>query len=171
MNIPPELERKIIAMPGVVVRYAQQPKAEPEDKPEPKEPVLVEPSVVMLSALTVTIPVVTRSEINLKDWKARNRRNSEAWKAVSRTLGPHLKDLAPYAEAYAADRALRVTFTRLGGRRMDQSNLPTATKATEDAVAFMLGADDGDPRWHPSWKQEPGGPHGVRVEIEIWETS
>ena len=44
-------------------------------------------------------------------------------------------------------------------------NLPSSLKGVEDAVALMLGADDGDPRWRCVCAQEPGGRAGVRVRI------
>jgi hypothetical protein len=47
------------------------------------------------------------------------------------------------------------------------SNLPTAIKATEDALAFLMGACDGDPRWRSEFAQEPGGAFGVRIELEV----
>jgi hypothetical protein len=84
-----------------------------------------------------------------------------------RPLGRHLSLMAPFADAYHGGKALRIVFTRLGGRRMDRSNLPTAIKATEDALAFMMGACDGDPRWRNEFAQEPGGAFGVRIELEV----
>ena len=38
--------------------------------------------------------------------------------------GPHLSRLAPFGEAYHQGKALRIVFTRMGGRKMDRSNLP-----------------------------------------------
>jgi len=111
------------------------------------------------------IPLVTSSEINGRDWEARSRRSNAAWKAVSQALGPHLRDLAPIAESYHSGETITIRLTRIGGRKLDRSNLPTALKATEDAVAFLIGADDGDPRWQAEWDQEPGGPMGVRIEV------
>ena len=67
---------------------------------------------------------------------------------------------ALFAAHYHNGGALAITFTRLGGRRLDKSNLSVALKASEDAVCLMLGADDGDPRWQPTWEQEPGGAVG-----------
>jgi hypothetical protein len=117
--------------------------------------------------LRIAIPVKAVGEVNGRDWKARSRRTDAAWQAVGNTLGRHLSLLAPFADAYHGGKALRIVFTRLGGRRMDRSNLPTAIKATEDALAFMMGACDGDPRWRSEFAQEPGGACGVRVEVEI----
>ena len=57
---------------------------------------------------------------------------------------------------------LRATFTRLGGRKLDTSNLPSSMKAVEDAVCMYLGIDDGSPLWLPTFAQEPGGQVGVK---------
>ncbi len=162
MKLPRELEERILATPGVTVRHAGQPG---NFRDVTKN--LVEPSVLFAGGkLVATLAVATASEINGRDWRARSRRTGTAWRAVSRTLGPHLILLAQFAAAYHRGESLRVRLVRLGGRTLDRSNLPTATKAVEDAVAFMLGADDGDRRWCAEWDQEPG-PVGVRVEIEV----
>lgn len=112
-----------------------------------------------------TLPIATASEANGRDWRKRSNRTRAARKIVSEQLGRALVWVAAFAAHYHAGGALRVTFTRLGGKRLDNSNLPPALKATEDAVALMFGADDGDPRWRAEWGQEPGGPGGVRVEL------
>lgn len=171
MKISRELEQRILSMPGVSVSGANQSSGESE----PAETKLVDAGVAVMACLeshtleklVAFVPVETKSEINGREWKARSRRGGQAWKAVSSTFGPHLDMLAPFARAYHVGRAVRVRFVRLGGRRLDASNLPSATKAVEDAVAFMMGADDGDARWHPEWCQESGGLVGVRVEIEV----
>jgi hypothetical protein len=165
MKLPRELERRILAMPGVTVR------ARHGVIPDPAAPAAVALVVGMAELdrgrLRTTNPVKAVGEVNARDWKARSRRTDAAWSAVSRTLGRHLSLLAPFADAYHGDMALRILFTRLGGRRMDRSNLPTAIKATEDALAFMMGACDGDPRWRSEFAQEPGGVVGVRIELEV----
>ncbi len=112
-----------------------------------------------------TLPVETSSEANGREWRKRSNRTQAARRVVSAQLGRDLVYLAVFAAHYHAGGALRITFTRLGGRKLDRSNLPTALKATEDALCLMLGADDGDPRWQPAWEQEPGGAVGVRVEL------
>lgn len=115
------------------------------------------------------VPLVTTAEVNGRDWHSRSARTQAARRAVSRVFGPTLRHLAPFAEAYHAGRVLRATLTRLGGRGLDPGNLPTALKAAEDAVCLLIGADDGDNRWAPVYRQEPGGAWGVRVELEVPE--
>lgn len=173
MKVPEWLERKILAHPGTVIHSTRQQEAEADTKKPPKP--LCDPFVVQRAAnglahgaLEIEVPVKTASEVNGRDWKARSRRSGAAWKAVSKLLGPHLALLAPFAEAYHSDKALKVVFTRLGCHKMDKSNLPSATKAVEDALAFMLGADDGDPRWSARWEQVPEAEVcGVRIYLEV----
>jgi hypothetical protein len=115
---------------------------------------------------TWTVAVATASETNERSKWSRNSRTIAARRAVSRLMGATLAKLAPFAEHYHRGGTLSVLLVRLGGHRLDRSNLPAALKAVEDAVALMLGADDGDPRWDADWQQEPGpGPVGVRVAL------
>jgi len=139
----------------------------PAGKPTAR-PALVAAAVADLpgGGVAFTLPVATASEANGRDWRARSARTTQARAVVSRCLGPHLRRLAPFADHYHAGRPLGVRLVRLGGRRLDRTaNLGPALKAVEDAVALMLGADDGDPRWQSEADQEPGGPAGVRVEF------
>ncbi len=146
---------------------------EPETRAEArkiKRP-LVAPDVFVDSAGTLSawVPVITASETNSpgRDWRARHRRSKEGWRQVSQTLGPHLRALARFAEIYHKHGQIRMTFTRLGGRKMDKSNLPAAMKGIEDALAFMLGADDGDSRWSPRFEQDTTSETvGVKIVIE-----
>ena len=126
-------------------------------------PELVEPSFIPPGCWV--LPITTASEANGREWRKRSNRTQAARKVVSTQLGRALVYLAAFAMHYHAGGTLKVTLTRLGGHRLDRSNLPVALKSTEDALALMLGADDGDPRWQAEWKQEAGGPAGVRVEL------
>lgn len=112
------------------------------------------------------VGVRTASEANQRGWQGKSRRTHAARLAVSRLLGPFLRAVADVAEHYHAGGTLDVVLTRVGGKRLDPTvNLPSALKATEDAVALMLGADDGDPRWRCRCEQETGGLVGVRVRV------
>ena len=142
MKLPADLEARLLAMPGVTVTMGAgvpQAVAIKREKPELVESRFIPPATWVIGA-------ESKSEVNHREFRKRSKRTDGAWRATSKIMGPHLKALAPFAEAYHAGRRLVVTFTRLGGKRLDRSNLPTATKAVEDAVAFMLGADDGDDR-------------------------
>jgi len=119
-----------------------------------------------IAPATWLLPIPTVSEINHRDWKARSRRSNVAWNVVSQCLGKHLDYLSHISRHYHCGRPIRVKLTRLATRRLDNSNLGPAVKATEDAVAFMLGADDGDARWLSEFSQEVGSVIGVRLELQ-----
>ncbi len=112
------------------------------------------------------VAFASKSESNLRDWKKRSARTQGARKAVSHIFSRHLADVAVYATHYHLGGSLRATFTRLGARKMDRSNLASACKGLEDSVCLFLGADDGDSRWHPVFEQQPSGELGVVVELE-----
>ncbi len=116
---------------------------------------------------TWVLPIHTASEVNKRKWQEKSARTVAARAAVSRELGSRLEYLAPFGVHFHKGGTLEIRFTRLGGNKLDRANLGSALKATEDAVALMLGASDGDPRWDSSFHQEPGGKLGVRVEIRI----
>lgn len=93
---------------------------------------------------------------------ARDRR------AVAAALAGNLRELAPFADAARAGRAVVCRITRLGGGPMDDDNLPVTAKWVRDTVALFLGVGDG-PGGPVRWvcDQAPGGPWGVRVELEV----
>jgi hypothetical protein len=171
VKLPKHLVDQILSRPGVVVRSAVM-HAPTDNTPASDE--FVQPSVELSARdkrLTATIPAVTKGNTNgveSKWWKKMSR-NLSAKKAVRDTLGPHVLKLVPFAVAWHRGNALRIVFTRLGGRRLDRGNLATSLKAVEDMIEGALLACDGDPRWLSSYEQCPGGPVGVRVEIEIVE--
>lgn len=162
-RISPEMEAAILALPGTTVNG--RPVAVAAAKPEPVA--LIEATFRgSLEYPVWEIPLETRSEANHRDWRRRSKRTDAAWRAVSRALGKHLVYVATFANRYHSGHGIRVRITRIGGRKLDHSvNLPASMKAVEDAVAFMMGADDGSPLWHCDFEQEPGGAMGVRVEL------
>lgn len=115
------------------------------------------------------LPIVTASEANCRQWQAKSNRTREARRIVSPALGKRIDYLAPFARAFHAGILIRVILTRLGGRMLDRGvNLPSSMKAVEDAVALMLGADDGSPLWDVQFEQEPEHTgHGVRIELRM----
>lgn len=118
------------------------------------------------SRLIVTVPVETRSESNLRDWRARSRRSGSAWKAVRSAVD--VGDLKVFQDRVRIDHgAVEIVLTRLGGRKLDKGNLPGSMKGVEDAIAYLLDIDDGSLHWSVRFEQEPGnGPMGVRIELE-----
>lgn len=169
MKLPADIEAKILATPGVKF-YGQEQAVEVAEKPrkmKPKE--LVEPGIAWIGrALVLIVAVETKNEINQRAWQGRNRRAGAAWMAVRKAVGGNLATIGGFALHFANGNPLRVTFTRLGGLKLDQMvNLGAALKGCEDAIAYLLGADDGSPLWIANAKQEPGGLVGVRIEIEL----
>lgn len=140
----------------------------PKEKPDDKPARLVPASFAVINGvLTWVLPIETASEANGRDWRKRSARTKQARDVVSKAFGP--VPLDDYRRWYHEERKpLRLTFTRLATRKLDEFNLGPALKATEDAVALMFGANDGDPRWMATAKQEVGKLVGVRVEIVRW---
>lgn len=113
------------------------------------------------------IPVEVPSLANDREWRTRNRVAQTHRRAVSRALGPHLRALAPFAEHLHDGGRLRITVTRLGGRKLDAfDNLPASVKYVLDGLCLALGVDDSDSRLLVVPEQQPGGPVGVRVELQ-----
>jgi len=162
-RLSPEMEAKIMATPGVTVNGQPATKAKRTKKPK----TLVQSGVGYGGGvLVIMVAVDTVSEINHRQWQARNRRTGQSWMAVRRAVGPYLDMLARFSRLYHDGNRLQVTFTRLG-RLADLSNTASAVKGVEDAVAYLLGADDGDERWVPRFEREKSVECGVRVEIEV----
>lgn len=60
---------------------------------------------------------------------------------------------------------LRVRFVRIGGKRMDRTNLVSACKNLQDGVCEWLGVDDGSDWYVWEWPEQESGDHAVRVEL------
>ena len=161
--IPPDQ----LAAPIPLATTEGGPLGRPKRSAKPSPESLVAPSFT--PPATWTIPLVLPSLANDRDWRQRNRVTQAHRRAVSRALAPQLAALVPFAHAYHhAGRPILCRLTRLGGRRLDRTvNVPMSLKYVEDAVCLMLGIDDASDRWQCECEQEPGGPTGVRIEIQI----
>ena len=61
---------------------------------------------------------------------------------------------------------LRVCVTRVAPRRIDTDNLAGAVKSTRDAVAAVLGVDDGPGETRMVWREsQERGVYGVRITL------
>lgn len=158
MKLSPELERKCLELAG------QTPDARLREPRVDEKPNVV--AAAFVPPATWILPIVTVSESNQRDWRSRSGRTKKAKKAVSVGLGKTLSALSAISDHYHDGRSIRVKLTRLATRKIDAANLGGALKATEDAVAFMIGADDGDHRWIAEFHQEIGDIVGVRIELE-----
>lgn len=109
--------------------------------------------------LTFVVPLAVVSAANTREhWAAKHRRVRAERVAVRCEL--QNVPATPYFDR------VTVTLTRLGGRTWDDDNNVSGLKATRDEVANWLHYDDGSDRMTFVYRQEPGGPRGVRIEIE-----
>lgn len=113
------------------------------------------------------VGVATRSETNQRDWRKRSGRTQQVRRAVSRLFGASLRSLVPFAEHLHGGGVLRIVFTRLAPRSLDRGNISATLKAVEDALALMLGTDDGSPQWLASYEQETSARYGVKIVLEV----
>ena len=123
-----------------------------------------------------TIPVWLCSEANAGGkMRAAIARKGTVKNAIWRALGPGWRIFGPIGESVrnAAGNAGKqaslpsIRVIRLGGRGLDTGNLWRAIKPVEDAIAVLLGCDDGWQAWKDSFQvdQEPGPLWGCRIEL------
>ena len=109
----------------------------------------------------VKYDIQTRSELNLREhWAARHRRATKQKQAVVWTMYEAVR--APGWKIYFP---VYVTLTRIGPRALDPDNCACSFKHVQDAIASVLGVDDGDTkrvRW--TYKQRKGMPGEYAVE-------
>lgn len=116
--------------------------------------------------LRVSLPIKTRSLLNLREhWAARARRTKAHRAATILALRAHLGS-ADMRRELDGDGQIVVTLIRYG-RRLDDDNLRGALKAVRDGVAEWAGIDDGSPRWRWEYGQNKAGKPGERVEVWI----
>lgn len=126
-----------------------------------------------MTELTVFIPLVTRSEANLREhWALRARRAKRQREAAMVMTRVAVSRQGRVAEIRNPATALRVRLVRCTPRSLDTDNLARALKAVRDGVADALGRDDGDPGITWEYGQLTGAawrahPYGVGVEVTI----
>lgn len=85
--------------------------------------------------MTITVPIRTVSEANLREhWAAKARRVKRHRTAVALALSTYRRP--PKAMHYF------VTITRIAPRDLDTDNLASSLKATRDEIAAWIGLDD-----------------------------
>jgi hypothetical protein len=61
---------------------------------------------------------------------------------------------------------LAITITRVGPRKLDDDNLAGSAKHVRDAIARVIGLDDGSDQLHWTYEQARGR-YGVKVSIAV----
>lgn len=146
---------------------APPPTDEPAPARRPKPPTVEGRRAVRA---TLVLPVECPSVANGRDWKGRSRAAKGQRQAVRRALQRHPSDLLPFVREIAGGGLVGVTLTRLGGRPLDErDNLRAALKPVVDELHAWIGLDDADSDGTLAidYRQEPGGPVGVRVELML----
>ena len=104
------------------------------------------------------LPSLTNTRMH---WTAvarlKRRQKSATWAAILRAGGRAAIPAPP----------LVVTLTRCGRRLLDDDNLAAAFKHVRDALAEVVGVDDGSPlyTWKYAQRVGRGAAYGVAVEI------
>jgi hypothetical protein len=107
--------------------------------------------------VAVTIPVVTRSETNMREhWTARHTRRANQRQLAGLVLTGVIQceGLCPPIE---------VLLTRLAPRALDSDNVVSAMKAIRDGIADAMKLDDGDKRIAWQYAQRATPEYGVEV--------
>ena len=166
MNLSRAEEQRLIEM-GATITHAK-PIAQERHRETTKKPFVEAGIVLAAGRITIVLPTETRSESNQRDWHGRAKRTKSARRILFDFMGPKHAALTHFVSHFHSGGALQIKFTRLGGQRLDDDNLRSSMKATRDAVASMMLADDGDSRFHWRYEQEPWKEVGIRIEIETF---
>lgn len=117
--------------------------------------------MMMPARLTATVPIRTRSTLNVREhWAKRASRMKHERGAV-----------AAYCRHWPPlfDECVTVELTRIAPRELDDDNLAGALKAVRDEIAVVLGlGSDRDPRVRWVYGQARGqrpGEYAVRIEV------
>lgn len=129
-----------------------------------------------MKLLWIEVPITLPSVANLREnrW-ARARRTKTQRNAV--TLALKSFDRRPFVNQCWAElvqgRSLTIVLTRIAPTpiRDKHDNLPMALKASVDAIAKVLGVDDGDELVSWEYRQKRGDAGDVGLEIEIFKRS
>lgn len=111
--------------------------------------------------LTLTLrgmKLVSRANAR-EHWTARHARGRAEAAALA------LAWIAAGLEGWHPPLPLHIILIRVGGKTMDGDNLASAFKAIRDALAGLVGIDDGDDRIRWRCKQRPGPEAMVRLTL------
>lgn len=112
-------------------------------------------------SITVALPIKTVSEANQREHWAKKHGRKKAQQAIA---VPILQAaLRPIPQP-----PMKITFTRVSCGRLDADNLAGSFKHIQDALAHVLGIDDGDERLEFVYQQRKAAHrHEMRVEVTI----
>lgn len=166
LNVTPEQARELVAKGHLPASALDRVKGKRKEKPLVKAAILLETP----NRISFCLPVKTVSESNKSGkgaWRGKSNRTKCARDIVSKFMAAHARKFLPFNEHFQAGGVLHLTFTRVGCIKLDgMANLGHALKATEDAVAMMLGANDGSNRWIARAEQDTGNAFvGISVDI------
>lgn len=115
--------------------------------------------------MTVTIPIRLVSEANMREhWATKHRRKKAQQGAVKLVFATYKMPPKP---------PVIVALTRIGARKLDPDNLAGSMKHVQDAVADILGVDDGDEtkvRWIYQQRIGKRGKYAVEIAFKPVDT-
>lgn len=166
MNLPPDLEASILAMPGVTVNGKPVSRGEDCAGRTKSRRAGVHPSAFRPPAIWL-IGVRTDSRVNhVPDKRTLIGMGGRQRREVVRQLCREHAALARFVDRLRDGEPVRVELTRLGPGRPDQhSLLGDSLKAVVDAIADVLATDDGNPLIQWSAAAERSDRYGVRVVL------
>lgn len=110
----------------------------------------------------LTLPIQVVSERNQRDgWAAANKRKKNQQDTIKTAWMAFRLSKHPFQPPY------RVAITHLAPRRMDDDNFIGGCKGARDAIAELLGIDDGSDQISFEYAQEVTGKREYAVRIEI----
>jgi len=125
--------------------------------------------------LAFTMPVKLVSEANQREhWRtkyirknAQQRDTQRAWKAQRRVHAVNSRGHGLLV-GIAVAVPCTVRLTRIGPKSLDADNLAGSFKHVQDAIAKLIGIDDGDERIKWEYAQVPVGKRVYQVRVEVY---
>lgn len=118
--------------------------------------------------MTVTMPIRLLSEANMREhWFVKNKRKKQQQAIVQACWISERMNQVKWRFP------LKITFTRIGARKLDSDNLAGSGKAVRDQLAKLLNVNDGDESkvtWHYAQRIGKRGEYAVEIEINPVDT-
>ena len=114
--------------------------------------------------MTVTMPIRLMSEANMREhWFVKNKRKKEQQAIVQAYW------ISTGLNQVKWTFPLKITFTRIGARKLDSDNLAGSGKAIRDQLAKLIGVNDGDESkvtWHYAQRIGKRGEYAVEIAFK-----